>query len=222
MPCNIISHHPSSPHQQKCVVEKKLKRRVSFPESEEDLVAVRHVSMAEELLWMDEAEFQAVREQANIISDQNRDKGFSKLLAPNEKPDVAQVKLDLWAKMENEKNLRGLERYVNSEHRDHRDSIVRQAVQAVLEAQQQAKENGTEQEVELIDLLAPISLQYSTTCAEFAQMIAKADAKAVHQRSRCRSISPKVSRSRPRSTKCRSISPKVVLSRSARPRSVTE
>ncbi|CAJ1899111.1 unnamed protein product [Cylindrotheca closterium] len=198
MPFNIIS--PSSPHQSSVMMEKmEKKRRVSFPESQDELAAIRLISMAEELMWMDEEEFQAVRAQAHRISNQNRDKGFSKLLCPNEKPDVAQVKLDLWAKMENEKNLRGLERYVNSEHRDFRDAIVRQAVDAVLQAQQQAKENG--EQVDFTDLLAPISRQYSTTCAEFAQMIAKADAKAVHQRSRCRSISPKMSRSqRPRVT----------------------
>lgn len=194
MPCNIIMNTPNSPHESS-VLEKK--HHVSFPESQDELVVVKHVSMAEELMWMDEAEFQAVREHAHNISSQNRDKGFSHLLCPNQKPDIAQVKLDLWAKMENEKNLRGLERYVNSEHRNHRDSIVREAVQAVLVAQQQAKENGEQQ---ITDLLAPISRQYSSSCAEFAQMIAKADEKAVHQRSRCRGTSPKVLRSRRRVT----------------------
>lgn len=191
MPCNIIS--PSSSLIPPGVVAKKQKkhhaRNVSFPASQDELVAVQLVSMAEELLWLDENEFQAVREQASLISHLNRDKGFSKLLCPNDTPDVAQVKLDLWAKMENEKNLRGLERYVNSEHGDYRDSIVRQAVQAVLQAQQQAREKG--EQVDFMDLLAPISRQYSTDCAKFAQMIAKADEKAVHQRSRCRTTSPK-------------------------------
>jgi len=195
MTCNIV---PSNEAVLESASMDQKKQRVTFPESEEELVAVRHFSLAEELLWMDESEFQAVRAQAHLVSDLNRDKEFARLLCPIENPEIAQAKLDLWAKMENDRNMRGLERYVCSEHRNYRDTHSAKAVQAVLEAQQQAKENGLRVELD------SIYRQYSTSCAEFAQMIAKADEKAVHQRSRCRSTSP------------------MMVSRSRRLRSVTE
>ena len=200
MPCNIINPTESVNESSSSSMRKQ---HVSFPESEEELVVVRQISMAEELLWMDAAEFQAVREHASLVSTLNLDKGFSMLLEPIANPHEAQVKLDLWAKMENEKNMRGLERYVCSEHRNYRDNLCREAVQAVLAAQQQARENG--QSVELFDLLAPIYGKYSTSCLQFAQMIAKADEKAVHQRSRCRSSGPPTMVPRPRARIHRSV-----------------
>jgi hypothetical protein len=154
---------------------------VTFPDTRDKLEAIRqHACMTEEQihsLWMDHEECQAVRAEAKKVSNENRDKGYSKLLCPIGNPKLAQLKLDLWAKVDNEKNMRGLERYVNSQHRHLREGTARRTIHAVLKAQDDVRESGEEMEC-----LASISRQHSAACTHFAQMIAKADERAVQRR----------------------------------------
>jgi hypothetical protein len=163
-----------------------LKQRfsVTFPDTRDKLEAIRQREcMTEEQIhsaWMDAEEYQAVRAEAKKVSNENRDKGHSKLLCPISNPKLAQMQLDLWAKADNEKNMRGLERYVNSQHRHLRDGTARRAIHAVLEAQEKVRESG--EKVDFMDCLASVSIQQSAACTQFAQMIAKADERAVHRR----------------------------------------
>lgn len=162
----------------------KQRASVKFPDTRDKLEAIRQrASMTEEQIhssWMDDEEFQAVRAEAKKVSSENMDKGYSNLLCPINNPKLAQLKLDLWAKAENDKNMRGLERYVNSQHRHFRDGTARRAVRAVLEAQRKVRESG--EEFDFMDCLATISREHSAACTQFAQMIAKADERAVQRR----------------------------------------
>jgi hypothetical protein len=132
--------------------------------------------------WLNYQEFCSLKGEATKVAAESKDKGYSKLLArPLSDELLAQMKLDLWAKVENDLNLRGLERYVNTEHREWRDSTRRQAMKAVLEAQKVAKE--TAELSEFGEYLAAISCQHSADSKEFAQLMAKADEKAAKIRS---------------------------------------
>eukprot|EP00980_Cylindrotheca_fusiformis_P007721 scaffold1638_cov120-Cylindrotheca_fusiformis.AAC.4 len=174
--------------------ESRLKQRatVRFPDTREELETIRqHACMTEEQIhsaWMDSNEFEALRAAARKLSRDNMDKGYSRLLCPIDNPKLAQLRLDLWVKPDNEQNMRGLERYVNSEHRQLRDESVRQTVRAVLEAQSMVRERGAGGEVDFMDWLASISRCHSAECIEFAQMIAKADERAAQKRNTTRRV----------------------------------
>jgi hypothetical protein len=155
---------------------------VKWPSTKEKMTQIRRRSFLSEeqvkSLWLNYQDFCSLRGEATKVATKSKDKGYSKLLdRPLNDELLAQMKLDLWAKVENDLNLRGLERYVNTEHREWRDSARRQAVKAVLEAQKVAKETA-----ELSEFweyhLAAISCQHSADSKEFAQMMAKADEKA--------------------------------------------
>jgi hypothetical protein len=154
---------------------------VKWPSTKEKMAQIRRRSFLSEeqvkSLWINYQDFCSLKGEATKAATESKDKGYSKLLArPLDDELLAQMKLDLWAKVENDLNLRGLERYVNTEHREWRDSARRQAVKAVLEAQKVVKE--TAELREFGEYLAAISCQHSADSKEFAQMIAKADEKA--------------------------------------------
>jgi len=155
---------------------------------------------------MDGDELEAVRSQAMLFADSAKDKGFAQLLCPmndgsqvfrylHNDPKVAQMKLDLWVKTADNKNMRGLERWANTQHGELRDMTVRTLVQAVLEAQDDAKDN---EQVDLMDLLDRTSRQHSFVNKQFAHMMAKADEKAAKNYAAV----PRIHRRRARRTLC--------------------
>ena len=163
----------------------KRKRMVKWPSTKEKLEMIRRRSSVnkEQLqsMWLNYEEFCDLRSAASKSATESMDRGFSKLLTRlpvNE--NLAQLRLDLWAKVENDSNLRGLERYVSSDHRHKRDEAKRQTTLAVLEAQQSAKENdGLEN---FAEYLAAISCRHSADSRSFAAMMGIADEKAIRRR----------------------------------------
>jgi DNA-binding ferritin-like protein len=157
---------------------------VKFPSKKEKMEEIRRRSSISdeqlESLWLNYQEFCSLRREVSEEISANKDRGYSKLLIGTLDEQLAQVKLDMWVKPDDNLNQRGLERHVNSQHRAWRDGEKNRAVQAVLEAQAIAREEAELDD--FADSLASISNQHTQQSKEFAQMMAKADEKAVQQR----------------------------------------
>jgi hypothetical protein len=154
---------------------------VKWPSTKEKMEEIRRRSSVTEnqisTLWLDYQEFRSLKAEASKSAKENRNKGYSKLLGLPDNEKMAQLNLDLWASRENHLNMRGLERYVNSEHRQWRDTATRETRQAVLEAQKKVAHEEDDLD-DFSDYLAAISCEHSADSKLFAKMIAKADEKA--------------------------------------------
>ena len=170
---------------------------VRWPSSKEKLERIRRKSSLSEeqvkSLWLNYQDFLNIRERnkSAIYSD----RGYSKLLPgkngeEDQEDHLRQIKLDLWAKVENDLNMRGLERNVSDDHRQWRRLQTQQVRVAVLEAQAVAQED--EELEDFSQFLAEISLEYSKQSTEFAVMLGKADEKAAQQIQKQRSIKTNV------------------------------
>jgi hypothetical protein len=157
---------------------------VKFPSKKEKMEEIRRRSSISgeqlESLWLNYQEFRSLRREVSEEISANKDRGYSKLLIGTLDEQLAQVKLDMWVKPDDNLNQRGLERHVSSQHRAWRDGEKNRAVQAVLDAQAIAREEAELDD--FADSLASISNQHTQQSKEFAQMMAKADEKAVQQR----------------------------------------
>lgn len=158
---------------------------VKFPSKKEKMEEIRRRSSITdeqlESMWLNYQEFCSLRKGVSEEISANKDRGYSKLLiATLDDERLAQVKLDMWVKPDDSLNQRGLERHVSSQHRAWRVGEKNRSVQAVLEAQAIAREESEFDD--FADYLACISSQHTQQSKEFAQMMAKADEKAVQRR----------------------------------------
>ena len=160
---------------------------VKFPSTKEKMEEIRRRSSIsnEQLdsLWLNYREFCDLRTEVQHVARETKDKGYSKLLTvPKDDENMAQMRLDMWAKVENDLNLRGLERQVNSEHKQWRDEERARTRRAVLEAQEYLREDREFEDFS--DYLAMISSRNSERSKMFARMMAKADEKAARKGTR--------------------------------------
>jgi len=166
------------------------KRKVYFPEGSNPLIAeiVCEIPNREDFtpedhaaLWFSKAEYQMSRSEAKMISHESVRYGFSKNLDGTfcEKSNNAQEKLQLWCSVSGDCR-RGLERWANREHGEQRGKDQFQAVQAVLEAQDDMMGHHRHQKGKVDpEKLRKISHKVTRTARHFARMMGKADSYTV-------------------------------------------
>ena len=129
-------------------------------------------------LWFSKAEYQSSRMEAKVISREASRYGFSKNLDGTfgEKSTTAQELLQMWCASGDSR--RGLERWANHEHGQVRSKDQFQAIQIIIEAQDNMMASG-----DVIDheKLRKVSHKATKTARQFARMIGKADSYAVAQ-----------------------------------------
>ena len=143
-------------------------------------------------LWFSKSECLKSRSEAKVISRESVRYGFSKNLDGTfgEKSVTAQERLQLWCSIAGGCR-RGLERWANREHGDQRGKEQFQAIQAVLEAQddmiaaamstkstKNAKNDGGIPAIDT-EKLRKVSHKATRTARHFARMLGKADSYAM-------------------------------------------
>ena len=183
-PSNKASKRNNKP-QAKCKESQKQKRRVSFPEQDEDLFQVvcyipnREDWSPEEHqeVYFTKDDFHAIRQNGRMVSLECERYGNGNQLDDtySEKNPEVQARLNVWALNGHEQ--RGLERWANRSQGDKREREQFSVIMAVLQAQEEMTLCTNDVDIEK---LRKVSYKASKVARHFARMMGKADFYAVN------------------------------------------